>query len=98
MDRRLASPLPGRRRSPSRPCPWLTTAAGGLTLKLWLKLECWTPDHADATSFVVAERYDGLRGQPRVALVDGQGRVWHYDQAEVKVAPLTRRAGEKWEA
>jgi len=62
-------------------------------MKLWLKLECWTPDHPEATPFVVAERYDGLRGQPRVALVDRQGRIWHYDQAVVRVAPRDGHGG-----
>lgn len=42
-----------------------------------------TPDHRNDDGLRVYERYIGLRGQERVGLVDVQGRVWHYDFAEV---------------
>lgn len=34
----------------------------------------------------VASEYEGLRGQPRVCLVDGRGRVYHYDRELVRKA------------
>jgi hypothetical protein len=42
-----------------------------------------TPDHGRTDDLRIYERYDGLRGQERLGLVDGAGRVWHYDTAEV---------------
>ena len=42
-----------------------------------------TPHHRGDAGLRVYERYVGLRGQERVGLVDEQGRVWHYDSAEV---------------
>jgi len=62
-------------------------------LKLNLKIECSTPDHPEPISFTIAERYDGLRRQPRVMLVDDQGAAWHYDQAVVRVAATRHNRG-----
>jgi len=43
-----------------------------------------TPHHREPTPLRVVEEYIGLRGQPRICLADDLGRVWHYDQTEVR--------------
>jgi hypothetical protein len=52
---------------------------------LQIQTQIQTPDHDfdfDA-GLRVYERYTGLHDQARVGLVDGVGRVWHYDLDEV---------------
>jgi hypothetical protein len=43
----------------------------------------WETPDGDITAKVY-DRYDGLRGQRRIALVDRMGRVYHYDENQVK--------------
>jgi hypothetical protein len=49
--------------------------------RVWL-----TPDHPEGEIFKIHEMYVGLRGQQRVAFVDNQGRIGHYDREEVQWA------------
>ncbi len=45
----------------------------------------FTPHHGEeGVTARIKERYVGLHGQMRIALVDGVGRVWHYDSDEVR--------------
>lgn len=45
-----------------------------------------TPHHPKGEKLRVKERYPGLQGQMRIALVDKVGRVWHYDEEEVEAS------------
>lgn len=51
-----------------------------------------TPDHHEPRAYRVGEVYVGLRGQTRIKLVDGVGRVAHWDRDEVSCVGLVRNA------
>jgi len=43
------------------------------------------PDADEPLLCWIKERYVGLRGQERIAIVDQMGRIYHYDCSDIEV-------------